>query len=133
LVEPLGDMLDQAWEEFAIALANASETEIGSVIDDIVKKCKIDLNNPATVVVGRDTRPSGEKLVLAIKDGIEVMGGIFQDFGVVTTPQLHYITRCLNTKDTPSSYGEATLDGYYQKLAEAFKRIVVCAHTLKQI
>lgn len=48
----------------------------------------------------------------------------FQDFKYLTTPQLHYIVRCLNTLGTPYEYGEPTEQGYYVKLAEAFKRVM---------
>jgi phosphoacetylglucosamine mutase len=40
----------------------------------------------------------------------------------MTTPQLHYITRCINTEGTPQSYGEVSEQGYYEKLAAAFQR-----------
>ena len=70
-------------------------------------------------------RPSGESLVAALKDGVAALGGNLTDFGIQTTPQLHYVTRCINTKGTPEAYGEPTNEGYYAKLAEAFKRLVV--------
>lgn len=46
----------------------------------------------------------------------------YTDYKILTTPQLHYITRCLNTKGTPFDYGEPTEQGYYQKTAAAFKK-----------
>lgn len=39
------------------------------------------------------------------------------DFGLVTTPQLHYMVCCQNTQ---GNYGEPTVEGYYKKLSEAF-------------
>lgn len=39
------------------------------------------------------------------------------DYGLVTTPQLHYMVYCRNTN---GQYGKATTDGYYQKLSTAF-------------
>lgn len=126
LVEPLGEMLDQKWEEYAIWLANADSSDaLINKIQEIVKICNIDLASPSSVVVGRDTRPSGVPLVAALLDGVNAMEGQIQDFGVLTTPQLHYITRCLNTAGTQDSYGEPTVEGYFQKLADAFKIIVV--------
>ena len=41
--------------------------------------------------------------------------------GVLTTPQLHYMVRCVNTNGT---YGAPTEDGYYQKLSSAFHQMV---------
>jgi phosphoacetylglucosamine mutase len=40
----------------------------------------------------------------------------------LTTPQLHYLTRCTNTEGTPQSYGEVSEQGYYEKLGKAFVR-----------
>lgn len=39
------------------------------------------------------------------------------DYGLVTTPQLHYMVCCQNTQ---GKYGEATEEGYYNKLCQAF-------------
>lgn len=127
LVEPLGDMLAQNWEEYAIWLANAPDAaSMQSCIDKIIAAENLDMKTPASVIVGRDTRPSGLLLVKALQDGVVAFGGKFEDYGLVTTPQLHYITRCLNTAGLASSYGEPTVGGYYKKLAAAYKRIVVC-------
>ena len=57
LVEPLGEMLDQDWEAYAMALANAeSDEQLILNIHSIVEKQGIDLTQPSIVVVGRDTR-----------------------------------------------------------------------------
>ena len=40
--------------------------------------------------------------------------------GLLTTPQLHYMVRCINTNGV---YGEATEIGYYTKLATAFLKL----------
>ena len=46
------------------------------------------------------------------------------DYEYKTTPQLHYLVRCLNTKDTKSPYGIPTEEGYYQKMATAFNQLM---------
>jgi phosphoacetylglucosamine mutase len=118
-------MLEQTWEEYAIWLANAETGEdLVEKMNKIVQVCSIDLQQPASVIVGRDTRPSGESLVKALADGVKSMTGEFKDYGIMTTPLLHYLTRCLNTQGTPQAYGEPTAEGYYQKLSDAFKKIV---------
>ncbi|KAJ3276870.1 Phosphoacetylglucosamine Mutase [Terramyces sp. JEL0728] len=125
LVEPLGEMLDQTWEEHAITLANCeTHQQLQAALDDIAAKCKINMSAPANVVIARDTRPSGEALVESLKDGVKALNGKITDYGLQTTPQLHYVTRCINTANTPNAYGEPTTEGYHKKLAEAFKRIV---------
>lgn len=60
-------------------------------------------------------------MVTALVAGLEAAGAEYQDFKLLTTPQLHYVTRCINTKGSPHSYGEPTEEGYYQKVSEAFK------------
>ena len=40
--------------------------------------------------------------------------------GILTTPQLHYMVRCVNTGEV---YGTATEEGYYQKLCGAFLKL----------
>ncbi|KNC97944.1 phosphoacetylglucosamine mutase PCM1 [Spizellomyces punctatus DAOM BR117] len=125
LVEPMGEMLAQSWEQYATELANASSDDaLIAALQNVVEKEQIDLSNEAVVIVGRDTRPSGEALVAALTDGVQALGGKITDYGLTTTPQLHYLTRCLNTQGTPDAYGEPSEQGYYRKLAEAFKRIV---------
>ncbi|XP_045698587.1 phosphoacetylglucosamine mutase [Phyllostomus hastatus] len=117
LVDPLGEMLAPSWEEHATCLANAEEQDVQSVLLDISKKAAVDLQRDAFVVIGRDTRPSSEKLAHSVIDGITVLGGQFHDYGLLTTPQLHYMVYCRNTS---GQYGKATVDGYYQKLSAAF-------------
>ena len=41
--------------------------------------------------------------------------------GLLTTPQLHYMVRCINTNE---AFGVPTEDGYYQKLAMSFKDLL---------
>ncbi|KAK2113989.1 Phosphoglucomutase-3 [Saguinus oedipus] len=42
-------------------------------------------------------------------------------YGLLTTPQLHYMVYCRNTG---GRYGKATLEGYYQKLSKAFVELI---------
>ena len=73
------------------------------------------------MIFARDTRASGPRLVSALVAALEASDAEYTDYKLLTTPQLHYITRCLNTKDTPYEYGEPTEKGYYEKIAAAFK------------
>ena len=86
----------------------------------ISKDFKIEPTVKARVVFARDTRASGPRLVTALVAGLEASETEYTDHKLLTTPQLHYITRCLNTKGTPYEYGEPTEAGYYEKLAAAF-------------
>jgi len=42
--------------------------------------------------------------------------------GVMTTPQLHYVVRCINTA---GRFGQPSEDGYYNKLVAAFNQLLV--------
>ena len=82
---------------------------------------KIKPGTRARVVFARDTRASGPRLVIALVAALEATETEITDYKILTTPQLHYLTRCLNTKGTPYEYGETTEQGYYEKTAKAFK------------
>lgn len=123
LVEPMGDMLAQDWEKWAMELANApTPHDLVEVLEAIVKEYSIDMTAQAKVLVARDTRPSGLSLVEALKSGVAALQGDLLDEGIKTTPQCHYLVRCLNTR---SEYGVPTEEGYFDKLAKAYKRIIV--------
>ncbi|XP_010564049.1 PREDICTED: phosphoacetylglucosamine mutase isoform X1 [Haliaeetus leucocephalus] len=121
LVDPLGEMLHPLWEEYATQLANAEEQELQKIIIDICQKAAVNQHKDALVFIGRDTRPSSEKLSQSVIDGISVLGGQYYDYGLVTTPQLHYMVCCQNTQ---GQYGKATLEGYYEKLSKAFTELI---------
>ncbi|XP_068272914.1 phosphoacetylglucosamine mutase isoform X1 [Nyctibius grandis] len=121
LVDPLGEMLHPSWEEYATQLANAEEQELQKIITEICQKAAVNQHKDASVFIGRDTRPSSEKLSQSAIDGISVLGGQYHDYGLVTTPQLHYMVCCRNTQE---QYGKATLEGYYEKLSKAFTELI---------
>lgn len=56
LVDPLGEMLAPSWEEHATCLASAEEQDMLEVLAAIVEKEAVDLQQPAFIVIGRDTR-----------------------------------------------------------------------------
>nr|XP_056712380.1 phosphoacetylglucosamine mutase [Euleptes europaea] len=126
LIDPLGEMLAPSWEEHATCLANAEEPELLTVLSDICQKEALDSQHDAFVVIGRDTRSSSKKLSQSVIDGVTALGGQFRDYGLVTTPQLHYVVCCRNTH---GNYGRATVEGYYQKLSKAFMELMKQAAT----
>lgn len=125
LVDPRGEMLEASWEVHATILANTTTTqEFLEALDTLVQTAKIDLSRPANVVYARDTRPSGPALVSALRDGLTAIGAQARDAGVTTTPILHYLVRAINTKGVPDCYGPDSEEGYFQKLSEAFKKLL---------
>lgn len=65
-------------------------------------------------------RASSDRLASIIADGARAFGATVTTFGLLTTPQLHYVTRCLNTQGTALEYGEPTEAGYYDKLSRTY-------------
>ena len=52
--------------------------------------------------------------------GISALGGEAKDYGIVTTPMVHYFVACVNTG---GAYGEPTEEGYFKKISTAFKTL----------
>jgi phosphoacetylglucosamine mutase len=128
LVDPRGEMLEASWEQHASLLANAETTsDLLKAITGLIPELKIDMSKPSRVVFGRDTRPSGEKLVKALQAGLEAMGcDEPKDMGITTTPCLHYMVKGSNLKqEAQIKYGAPSEQGYVQKLATAFTKLMV--------
>ncbi|XP_043216071.1 phosphoacetylglucosamine mutase-like isoform X2 [Amphibalanus amphitrite] len=120
LVDPQGEMLEAAWEAIATDLVNVSDAELGQKLKSIVESKGIQWSNPAHTVVGRDTRPSSPALLRAVLDGIAALKGEVVDLGIVSTPIVHYVVTCINSN---GAYGQASEEGYYKKLTDAFKKL----------
>merc|ERR1712048_672358 len=117
LVEPMGEMLPIDWEGRATALANASDDAFADAVSALCAEIGADPTVPAFVVVGRDTRASSNALGLAVCDGVGSMQpAACRSLGLVTTPQLHYVVRCIETK---GGYGVPSNPGYANKLINA--------------
>ncbi|KAJ2778470.1 hypothetical protein GGI15_004172 [Coemansia interrupta] len=125
LVDPMGEMLQQSWEGYCTTMANAATTEeVVEVLAHIVQEERIDLTIKPRVAYARDTRPSGPLLQAALEDGLSALDVLASNYGIVTTPQLHYFVRCLNTENSSAAYGEPTEAGYNAKYGQAFLRLV---------
>lgn len=121
VVDPMGSMLEESWEEYATSLANSSHDELVSNIEKLVKDLEIDLNQLSDVVIGRDSRESSERLTMATIEGLKSIDNTsFTDYGLLTTPELHYLCRTKND----AKFGENTEKGYYTKLSDSFIRIL---------
>lgn len=121
LVDPYGDMLEQSWESHATTLANTASEKLGQAYKDLAKELNVDNLLPANVIIARDTRPSGQKLLKAVTDALTATGAKYTDYGILTTPQLHYLTRATNTQNDPHPFGEVSEEGYYKKMAKAYR------------
>lgn len=120
LVDPAGEMLEQSWEEIATKLANVPDNNLQNEVETIIREQNIDNNIKAPVYIGMDTRFHSPMLAKAVMNGIFTLRGTPTDFGIVTTPMLHYFVVCANTNNT---YGQPTEEGYYNKLVNSFKNL----------
>lgn len=110
-------------------LANTPNNQLADVYQRILNDTLVDEirqihERPSKVVFARDTRASGPYLVKALKAALDVLSIEYKDYGILTTPQLHHMVRCINTAGTEYAYGEATEEGYYKKMAAAFKTLM---------
>lgn len=98
LIDPMGEMVTQTWEGYATQLANAEQQDLLTVLKDIIDKEAINVSQEAHVFLGKDTRSSSASLSQTVLDGVSALGGHCKDYGLVTTPQLHYMVCCQNTQ-----------------------------------
>lgn len=137
IVDPMGDMLEAAWEAHATAITNAQGPEqLQNALSDLAAAGKVDLSASAKVVYAYDTRPSCPGLVAALEAAFQACQSAFGQHtiklvnaGLQTTPILHYLVR---THNDPS-YGQPTEQAYYAKLAKAFKTLTASAPPLKGV
>lgn len=119
IADPDGGMMTQLWEPFADALANASDPQ--TLLDLVMKFAKeesipLGRAKSAEILLGRDTRPSGQTLCEAAKQGISaIIGAVANDMGILTTPQLHWMVRCRNRGM------KASESDYFAQLAKSLR------------
>lgn len=125
LVDPQGEMLEASWEAYATDFANAeTAADFISAANKVISACHINLRIPAKVMYGHDSRESSPGLCDIFVQGLKDAKCETQlSFGLVTTPQLHYVVKCENTKNSAAPYGEPTEKGYYDKLSKAYAEI----------
>lgn len=134
LVEPNGEMLEPAWEEYATTLAQA-ETDaavadaLAAVLaahppapDATEAAAAASAAGAATkhgprVIVGQDTRESGPRLAAACAAGAAALGVPVTDVGVVTTPELHSAVMAFN------EFGALGEEPYFTSLTTSFRTL----------
>ncbi|XP_059216395.1 phosphoacetylglucosamine mutase [Stomoxys calcitrans] len=120
LIDPKGEMLDPSWEVIATELANVTDQELEAQVGKIIRENNIDVSSSSNVYVGMDNRYHSPRLLKAVADGVIALKGNVKEFGIVTTPMVHYFVVAANTK---CAYGQPTEEGYYSKLITAFNSL----------
>lgn len=119
IIDPNGDMLPQIWEPIVTELSNCTNFEkFKDYLKPLWNKYVVNPNIKASIVIARDTRESGSRLLNICTQLFDILSPFvdYKNFNELTTPQLHYITRCFNDK----SFGKPTEIGYYEKLSNSF-------------
>mmetsp|Transcript_98880 Transcript_98880/g.264420 ORF Transcript_98880/g.264420 Transcript_98880/m.264420 type:complete len:589 (+) Transcript_98880:16-1782(+) len=80
------------------------------------------------VVLGCDTRESSARLARCVERGVEAVGARVENYGLLTTPQVHHIVRMQNSVDLIDSgmcrVSWASEEGFYQMLLEGLDELV---------
>lgn len=120
LIDPKGEMLEASWEKIATDLVNVSDQELEQHVGKIIKDNQIDVTSSSIVYVGMDNRYHSPRLLKAVADGVIALKGNVREFGIVTTPMMHYFVVAANTKE---AYGKPTEENYYEKLISSFEKL----------
>ena len=102
----------------------SSDEDIPVAIDEVLREHNVDFGTPANVLVAFDTRSSSVRLSEAVKAGVKSIGGNCFEYGLLTTPQLHFLVNYKNSGGKRD--GELV---YYEMLFDAFEKLVNnCSH-----
>eukprot|EP01027_Heterolobosea_sp_BB2_P020144 GEZU01028430.1.p1 GENE.GEZU01028430.1~~GEZU01028430.1.p1 ORF type:complete len:346 (+),score=117.74 GEZU01028430.1:271-1308(+) len=121
IVDPRGDMLASEWEKYASELANAADdADVVRLVHDLAARTNTDLAAKGEVFIARDTRPHSLPLSEACIEGVKALGAQVHDFGLLTTPQLHFMVRSKNVEkiDNPTD------DLYYRQISDAYRTLL---------
>lgn len=135
IVDPDGGMLAAAWEGYASSLANAaSPAEIEATLRQIFKKRDASgdeegvpptASSPGSirVLLGQDTRKSSPHLTSLVAKGVAAAGGVVQDLGLCTTPQVHWAVLQVNAGGV-ASMDAAAMELYFKAHAQSLKALL---------
>ena len=145
IIEPDGSLLAPTWETLSEMIVNSDDLaesmgSIGNfVAENFPSEDVIFGETPAgaRVFLAMDTRQSSPTLISAIKQGLESLNVPFKDFGLLSTPQLVYLTACSDKDYEPSNYIENFTNAFIEfmslvggKRTDAYERELVldCAN-----
>jgi phosphoacetylglucosamine mutase len=132
LADSHGGMLDAAWEEHAVTLANAPDSQRAlSFIHTLLSKHVVENQGntkklPEMVVhVGRDTRAHSPPLAALVIRAARAMGATVIDHGEVSTPMLHHFVMHANGHMLPSIIPQRCNEsGYYEIMALSYAALL---------
>ncbi|CAI5505541.1 unnamed protein product [Closterium sp. Naga37s-1] len=122
-----GGMLAVAWEAHATRLANAATADdLVQAVEAIVQEEGVPVGDATRgrVVLARDTRESGPRLLDAALQGVALVPGVTPTAcALLTTPQLHWLVWAAN-RQPPASPLLPSEDLYFSTLVSAFTALL---------
>lgn len=119
IIDHSGDYIEKNLEEYCDEIVNCNDKDLYKILSKIHRKLgnMRDLGNGPTahIAIGRDTRESGQSLEDSIKSILELLGCKVISYGIVTTPQMHYLIRKNNQQGKVCDKEE-----YYDNLKNAY-------------
>ncbi|KAH9281478.1 Phosphoacetylglucosamine mutase [Echinococcus granulosus] len=101
LIDTDGGMLSPDLEPSVVEFVRLRSNEIGSFLCNYFSD-SYDENVEPQVYFGWDSRISSVTLSQEVKKGIVAVGGKYIDFGLVTTPQLHFLVHIQSSHHVPN-------------------------------
>lgn len=102
IVDHNGDCLDEAWEKIFDEVVNCDDAVLYATVNKVHKKYgqmkDISDGLPARMLIGRDTRESGEGIVSKLVEMLRGFDADVHNYGEVSTPQLHWLVRSSNQR-----------------------------------
>ncbi|CCW65399.1 unnamed protein product [Phytomonas sp. EM1] len=131
IIDSDGGMLESTWEVWCKKAANAkSGNDLIKVLEECIREEKIvfPLNfsiSYASILFGRDTRRTGLSILDAAKDMLDNFLKVpYTDYGIVTTPELHYIVSKLNEEVGKPVPAKIEIKSYHESILNAFNRLM---------
>lgn len=128
IIDTDGGMLAASWEHWCTDAANAAT---GAELVAVLHKCidAADVRQPpefkspcGIVLIGRDTRESGIAIEAAVVDILrDVLHVPFTSFGILTTPQMHFLVAKANEPDLIAEH--VRLETYYEQILSSFEEL----------
>jgi phosphoacetylglucosamine mutase len=80
-VDTQGQMLVPEWEVVAANIANSKFDDMRVIIVDVISRYNLENDFKPIIIIGRDTRPSSDRLVKVITDGLSLLNSQYIDIG----------------------------------------------------
>lgn len=105
-----GNMLDECWEQNSDELVNCDDADFHITINKIFRRQSnyrsMQDSIYGNVLIGRDTRESGEAVAEAVKEVLKEFRCNVYDFGITSCPEMHFIVRKSNERRQLIDKGE---------------------------